>query len=157
MLRSVCLALVLAAGTAHADQLHADLGLAVVGAGYEIDATENLAVQVEAQAFSTYFLPWFSSGSSLAGFGGQVRITWFSRLSQHGFYIAPYLRVDSVSDDHTRAVGFCAGGFAGWAFPISDQLDVRIGGGAQYMRYILDASKVDTPFVALDLVVGYRL
>lgn len=157
MIRAVCLALVLATSTASADQLHADLGLAVVGAGYEIDAAGNLAIQAEAQAFSTYFLPWFSAGSSLAGFGGQLRATWFSRFSQHGLYVAPYLRIDSVSDDHTRAVGFCAGGFIGWAFPFGEQLDVRIGGGAQYMRYILDASKVDTPFVALDLVIGYRL
>ncbi len=157
MLRFACLALAVCASTAHADQLHADLGLAVVGGGYEIDLSDNIAVQAEAQAFSTYFLPWFSSGSSLAGYGGQMRVTWFSRLSQHGLYIAPYFRLDSVSDDHMRGVGFCAGGVVGWAFPIGEQLDLRIGAGAQYMHYVLDASKVDTPFVALDLVVGYRL
>jgi hypothetical protein len=158
MARIATAALVLAlASPASADQLHADLGLAVVGLGYEHPVATHVAVQAEAQAFSTYFLPWFSAGSSVSGFGGQARATWFSRDDAHGLYVAPYLRVDNVTNDHERTTGFCAGAFAGWAFAATSRIDVRIGAGAQYMRYVLATSKVDTPFVALDLVVGYRL
>ena len=36
-------------------------------------------------------------------------------------------------------------------------VDIRVGAGAQYMRYFAGPFGVDTPFVALDLVVGYRV
>jgi hypothetical protein len=138
-------------------QVQADLGLAVVGAVYERPLGTHVALGFEAQAFSTYFLPWFSAGSSLAGFGGELRASWFAGGTPHGLYIAPYARIDSVTNDHDRGVGYCAGAFVGWAFALTATLDARIGAGAQYMHYDVAPSKVDTPFAALDLLVGYRL
>lgn len=151
-MRIVALAVVVAARSAAADppQVQADLGLAVIGLAYEQPVATQVSVQVEVQAFSTYFLPWFSRGASVRGFGGELRPTWFSREHRHGLYVAPYLRVDRIGDGST---GYCAGGFAGWAFAVTPTLDVRIGGGAQYLHY----TGVATPFVALDLVVGYAL
>jgi hypothetical protein len=137
-------------------QLQADLGLAVLGVAFERPIGEHYALQVEAQAFSTYFAPWFSAGERVDGFGGQVRATWFRNATHHGLYLAPYVRVDRVTHDMAAGVGFAAGGVAGYAFG-AGPLDVRVGGGAQYMRYFAGPFGLSTPFVALDLVVGYRL
>ena len=137
-------------------QVQADLGLAVIGAAYEQPVGDHYAVQLEAQAFSTYFAPWFSAGDRVDGFGGQVRPTWFRRVDHHGLYVAPWLRVDRVTHDIAAGVGFAAGAFAGYAFA-AGPLDVRVGGGAQYMRYFAGPFGLSTPFIALDLVVGYRL
>jgi hypothetical protein len=155
-------AIVLLAVVAPADaeppaQVQADLGLAVVGLGYEQPLGDHLAIMGEAQIFGTYFLPWFDAGNNVTGGGIEARGTWFRGDHHHGLYVTGYLRYDEVSDeaDHST-LGFCGGMVAGWAFPIS-ALDVRVGGGLQYMRYESITTDIDTPFIALDLVVGYRL
>lgn len=145
-------------------ELQADLGLAVIGLGYEQPCGEHLAIMGEVQTTSTYFAPWFSAGDTVMGFGGQVRATWFSRTRGRGLYITPWLRVDRVTgtrdgaDGH--AVGIATGLYVGWAFRLQ-HLDVRLGAGPMYMRYDVPTSNgrtgVDTPFFSLDAVVGYRL
>jgi hypothetical protein len=159
---AVVIVLVIGASVARADdrppaQIQADLGLAVVGLGYEQPLGDHLAVMGEAQIFGTYFLPWFDAGNNVTGGGVEVRGTWFRGEHHHGLYAAGYLRYDEVSDeaDHS-ALGFCGGLVAGWAFPVS-VLDVRIGGGLQYMRYESITTDIDTPFIELDLIVGYAL
>ena len=57
--------------------------------------------------------------------------------------------------------GFTAGIFAGWAFGLTDTLDLRVGLGAQYIRFSVDTAagelSTSTPFIAIDAVLGYRL
>jgi len=139
-------------------QVQADLGLAVVGVGYEQPLGDHLAIMGEAQIFGTYFLPWFDRGSNVTGYGAQARGTWFHGEDHHGLYAMGFLRYDEVSDDsNASTLGFCGGLAAGYAFPATRKLDVRIGAGAQYMRYEGGTIDIDTPFIELDLVVGYRL
>jgi hypothetical protein len=157
--------LVLAGSSARADQFQADLGLTVVAAGYEQPAGERVAVTVEAGLFGTYFLPWFDLGDDTIGAIGGVRTTWFQHADMRGLYVAPYLRAGYVTGEHEGGVegikgdgaAVTAGAFVGWAFPATKQLDIRIGGGAQYI-YISGSHGLEasTPFVALDLVVSYR-
>ena len=56
---------------------------------------------------------------------------------------------------------FTAGVFAGWAFGLTDTLDLRVGAGAQYIHTTADGPmgelSTSTPFAAIDAVVGYRL
>ena len=158
-MKSGALIVVLVAAPAAAEpapQVQADLGLAVVGVGYEKPLGERLAVMGEAQLFGTYFLPWFDRGTNVIGFGGEVRATWFRNPDHHGLYAAGTLRIDRVADDSTSAVGWCGGAVAGWAFPVS-VVDVRVGAGAQWMRYQSETIDIDTPFITLDLIVGYAL
>ncbi len=146
-------------------EIVADLGLSVIQAGYEHPIGRHFAVAVTAGVFGTYFLPWFDLGDNVIGVGGGVRGTWFARETGHGFYVAPYIRAHRVSGKHDgmdgTGPGFSAGAFAGWALGIGSKLDVRIGVGAQYIyqRIETDAGKQtsSTPFLALDLDVGYRL
>ncbi|MDB4960074.1 MAG: hypothetical protein JWP01_73 [Myxococcales bacterium] len=145
-----------------APQLQADLGLTVVAIGYEHPIADHLAIQIEAGIFGTYFLPWFDLGDDVKGIGGGVRPTWFARESGRGFYVAPYVRVEGVrgetADGESHDGLAIAGGvFAGWAFGLTERLDLRVGGGAQYIYVDAGPLSASTPFVAIDLVVGYRL
>ena len=164
---SACCAVLVLATSAHADeatlrpQLQADLGLSVVGVGYEQPIAGQLAIQAEVTIFGTYVLPWFGVGDRVAGFGGGVRATWFARTSGRGLYVTPYVRADRVSGDldgmKGSGVAIAAGAFVGWSFGLTDRLDLRIGGGAQYIYVDADPLAASTPFIALDAVLGYRM
>ena len=168
------LAVILAAATpAAADdaeparhaEIVADLGLTVVHLGYEHPIGQHVSVALSAGIFGTYFLPWFDLGDDVKGVGGGLRATWFARESSRGFYVAPYVRVQRVSGTHDdldgSGPGFSAGAFAGWAFGLGEKLDLRLGLGAQYIYQYIDTSAgkqtSSTPFVAIDILVGYRL
>jgi hypothetical protein len=168
MLLRTCLFLVLAIQTASAEslqpQVQIDGGLSVIGAGYEHPLGGHVALQGEAFIFGTYFLPWFDLGHDVKGFGVGVRPTWFARDTGHGFYITPYFRgvaVDAYLLFGANGTGLEAGVFAGWAFRLSSKLDLRIGGGAQYIYFHVvnedESRTTSTPFVALDAVLGWRL
>jgi len=153
--------------SAHAElrpQLQADLGLSVVALGYEHPLGAHAAVMVGGGLFGTYFLPWFSLGDNVIGGVGDVRLTWFHRDDGHGLYVTPYLRAGyaSGSDEDTRldgaGVAVTGGVFVGYAFALTDRLDLRLGAGAQYI-YVGGDHDVgaSTPFVALDTALGWRL
>lgn len=167
MIRTTALVL-LGAATAHADglaqQAQIDGGLSVIGVGYEHPVAWHHAVAVEAFVFGTYFLPWFDAGEDVKGVGLGVRPTWFWRADGHGLYVTPFVRASTV--DETSLFGadglaIEAGVFVGWAFGLSQKLDLRIGGGAQYIYSNVDTPsgelRTSTPFVALDAVLGWRM
>jgi hypothetical protein len=153
--------IVLLAGSAAAEpaQVQADVGLAVIGVGYEQPLGDHLAIMGEAQIVGTYFLPWFDLGNNVIGGGVQARATWFRGEHHHGLYATGFLRLDEVSDEFdTSTFGWCGGGVVGWALPVgTTPLDVRVGAGVQWMRFESETTDIDTPFVTLDLVVGWRL
>jgi hypothetical protein len=141
-------------------QADADLGLSVVGLGYEHPVSTHVAVEGQAGIFGTYFLPWFDRGADVQGLQAGGRVTWFAHPSFHGLYVAPYLRGVAVrgTDDHSaKGLGFTAGVFVGYAFRLSPRLDLRTGAGAQYIYFSADPASASTPFLALDLLLGYRL
>ena len=146
-------------------QVQADLGLAVIGLGYEVPVASRVALQLEGHIFGTYFLPWFDAGDDAKGLGGELRATWFARPSGHGLYVLAYGRLDAVRvdrDDLTAdGIGASAGGAVGWAFRLTGRLDLRVGVGVQYIYMRADAQGTrlgaSTPFPTLDAVLGYRL
>ena len=146
-------------------QLQIDGGLSVIGPAYEHPVAKHFAVMVEAFVFGTYFLPWFDAGEDVKGFGAGVRPTWFQRETGRGLYVAPYFRVvgvDGTSITGASGSGFTTGVFVGWSFALGERLDLRVGGGAQYIYFHADGPMDErlsssTPFVALDTVIGYRL
>jgi hypothetical protein len=147
-----------------APQLQADLGLSVVAVGYEHPVTDHVAVMIGGGLFGTYFLPWFSRGDNVVGGVGDLRVTWFQRADGHGLYVTPYARAGYASgnDSDTNASGagvvVTGGLFVGYSFGLTDKLDLRLGGGAQYIYVGGDHGVgASTPFVALDTILGYRL
>lgn len=142
-------------------QAHADLGLSVVGLGYERPLAAHVAIAGQGGIFGTYFLPWFDRGDDVAGAQVGARVTWFARASGRGLYVAPYLRGVAVrgrvDGQRGEGLGFAAGAFAGWVFGLSDRLELRVGAGAQWIYFDAAPLAASTPFVALDALVGYRL
>jgi hypothetical protein len=146
-------------------QLQADVGLSVIQAAYEHPLGDHVSASLSAGVFGSYFLPRFNLGDNVLGIGGGARVTWFQGESGRGLYVAPYVRVHRVSGDHDgmdgTGLGVTSGAFVGWAFGLGDKLDLRIGAGAQYIWHSIDTGPAtyssSTPFVALDLLLGYRL
>jgi hypothetical protein len=149
--------------------VQADLGLAVVGLGYERVLGDHLSLQPSLHVFGTWFGPIFGE-PRFSGFGGQLRASYFPLGgAPGGLYVAPFVRVERVTaadEGYDRpTVGWSAGAFVGWSFLLGDRWNLRVGAGAQYMRYVarprpenVDGPDVafDTPFPALDAIVGYR-
>lgn len=146
-----------------APQLQIDGGLSVIGLAYERPIGARLAIAPEAFVFGTYFLPWFDLGDDMVGGGAGVRVTWFARDDGRGLYVTPYVRAaignanDDDGDASGRAYAVTGGAFVGYAFAVSSRIDVRLGGGLQWIWIHGDETGgASTPFVAIDGVVGYR-
>lgn len=146
-----------------ANAVQADLGLGVVGIGYERVLHEKVALQLSAHVFGTWWGPTFD-WPNFTGFGGQIRPTFFvTDDAPRGVYLAPFFRAERVSakanDVTGHGFGFSAGGFVGYSFMLGHAVNLRIGGGAQYMSYAVDAGDVRLEWKrihpALDLLLGY--
>jgi hypothetical protein len=142
-------------------QIQADVGLAVIGLGYEHPIAARFSLMAEAQIFGTYFLPWFDAGDDVRGFGGQLRATWFARATGRGLYVMGFARGDAVKGDvdgvESKGKALSGGGAVGWAIGLGDRFDLRLGLGAQYIWIDGDALDTSTPFVTIDAVFGFRL
>jgi len=160
-MRSLLVVMVLAgsaSGEVRRPQVQIDGGLSVIGPAFEYPVTGNVALQVEAFVFGTYFLPWFDLGDRVAGVGGGIRPTWFSQPDYRGIYVAPYVRVASVGEDFAGdGVAVTAGAFVGRVLRLGKRWDLRLGGGVQYIYVDAGELEASTPFVAIDAVIGYRL
>jgi hypothetical protein len=147
-------------------QIQADLGLSVICVGYEHPMwNKPVSVFIGGGIFGSYFLPWFDRGDETIGAVGDLRVTWFPRSDDgRGLYVTPYLRAGYASgeDADTGASGggvvVTSGVFVGYGFRLSNRLDLRVGAGGQYI-YIGGDNGVgaSTPFVALDIALGFRL
>lgn len=167
----LALSICIGAGVARADsvieepdlppQLQLDLGLSVIGLGFEVPVGGTFAVQAEAFILRTYFLPWFGLGDDASGFGGGLRATWFARTDGRGLYVTPYSRVARVTgqgDAMGTGVAVEGGAMVGYVFRLFDKLDLRLGGGAQFIYIGGDPGlHTRTPFLAVDAVLGLRL
>ena len=149
---------------ARRNAVQAELGLGVIGLAYERTLTDRVALQLEAQTFGTWWGPFFEL-PRFSGFGGQIRPTFFvTNDAPRGVYIAPFFRgaaVSATANDVTgRGFGWSLGAFVGYAFMLGTRVNLRIGAGAQYMSYAVDAGTVRIEwkrlYPALDLVVGYH-
>lgn len=139
--------------------LEADVGLSVIGLGYEHPVAAHVSVGAMAGITSTYFSPWFDQGDRTDGYVLGVRATWFARATGRGPYIAPFLRGARITTDAESGAGLgvAAGAFVGWAWRVGRQVDIRAGVGGQYMDYRVRGTGIDAPFIALDGVIAYRL
>ena len=144
-----------------APQAHADLGLSVIGVGYERPIGGRVAIAAQGGIFGTYFLPWFDRGDDVQGLQVGARVTWFARASGRGLYVAPYLRGvavrGEVDGESGQGFGFTAGAFAGWAIGLGERVDLRLGAGAQWIYVDAPPLGASTPFLAADILLGYRL
>ena len=154
------------AGAAPPTEVQADLGLAVIGLGVERAVAAQLAVQAEAFITSTYFLDWFGLAPRVDGFGGGVRATWLEHPGERGLYGVALLRLSGVHTAHSATFLLTEVGLAaGYAFPLTPKLDLRLGlgivafhgSGTEMTPGAVTTANEGRPFVQLDAVLGYRL
>lgn len=157
-------------GTAHADGhrappsslVQADLGLAILGIGYERVLSPRFSVRVTGQ----YNRPWYTE-SDLHSAALEVRPFYFPLgRGPGGLYLSPYARVAFVraqdgAAEPVTGPGWTAGATVGYGFRLPKRMLLRLGGGFQYWAYRLPAEPEDAglggPHIALDLMfaVGF--
>lgn len=133
--------------------IYADLGLFVVGVGYERVLGTHLAVEASAH----YYTPWLID-PDVSGYGGQLRTSWFLvGDAPWGWYAAVFFRGERVRDAYGhRGTARSGGGVLGYAFHVFGRYNFRLGLGAQQLRYELDHRPpvVRSPFPTVDIEIG---
>lgn len=147
-------------------QLQLDLGTGVIGVGLELPVAAHLAVQVEATGFSTFFLPLVGGGVNVVGAGVGVRPTWIAGRDGRGLFVTPmfrlaYVGAEKETGERGHGLAIATGLTVGQAFRVSQRLDLRLGFGGQLIHYDVRTAggplTATVPFLALELVIGYRL
>ncbi len=148
-----------------AQQIQIDLGIAVAGLGLESPVASHLALQMEAIGFSTFYLPLAGGGVATWGAGAGVRGTWFAERDGRGLFVTPFFRLAHVggekeTGERGHGVATAAGITVGQAFRATPSIDLRFGFGAQLVHYDIRTAggtlRATTPFLAFDLVIGFR-
>jgi hypothetical protein len=141
--------------------IHADLGLGVIGVGYERVVSPQLSLQVSGH----YYRPWYT-GTPVQGAGAELRVYVFPFTpAPGGWYLSPFARVDYVTATIDGATGSGVGGsfgaVIGYSFVIRDVVVLRVGFGMQYFAYDLTAGatqlSAQTYYPMIDLGIGVAL
>lgn len=169
---ATALVLVLSTGSAHADvdlerledrapesMVLADLGLHVIGLGYQRTMTPELAVQLDGDFYGPWTHSLAHNRSANATIGGVLRARAFYYLTgaaPHGWWLSPFVQGGAARGnvDHTVGPTFAVGIAAGYAWLFSHGITLAVGIGAQF-----DYAHTDPGFQGVwphaDLNVGY--
>lgn len=169
------------AGTAHAQPacgdrpnlVNADLGLHVVGVGYQRRLTCWLSVELDLDLY----VPWtvnddvlglggsdWAESYDVRGLGPRLRafVHPFSNAPR-GLWISPYTQLMLVratrAGQSVDGTAFAVGLSAGWSWLIADRVRIALGLGAQYHQATLDGSQRAPGFArfapTVDIQVGW--
>ena len=150
-------ALVLLGGAAHArapgppkNTLLLDLGLHVIGAGYQRTVSGRVALSVTAGLYD----PWTTTDEVGDIRGGYLRIrpyVFVVGAAPSGLWISPFVQAAMVSAHLAKTAGgskpggaFAFGAALGYAFLFGDWLHLSLGAGGQY-HYVEVASDERSP------------
>ncbi len=141
--------------------IYADLGLGVIGLGYERVLGDTVALNLTAH----YYRPWYVS-DHIFGFGGEVRAFLFlTGTAPTGPYFSSSARLDYAranldSGETLEGTAWGVRATLGYGFALSDALNLRVGFGVQS-----HASRVDdrTPsehdfsgaYPTVDFLIGF--
>src|SRR4051812_21243752 len=129
----VVAALVLASGQARANPdnvLLADVGLHVVGVGYQRTVAQHVALQLAAESYT----PWTQEDSffEVQGFVVRARPVIYLHDAPRGWWLSPFAQLGVGTADRGTGTLWAVGVSAGYAWLVWDHLHVAIGGGLQY-------------------------
>lgn len=159
----------------HPHALVADLGMHVVGVGYQ----RTLHCLVAAQVSASFYLPWTMNRNTLrlagggrdgtadtAGFVVRGRVFFFpAGESPTGFWLSPFLQTGAVwaTREGTQQTGptFAAGLSVGWTFALGDRVLLGLGVGGQYQAAWFDGDTREPGFErfgpTVEINLGVRL
>lgn len=156
----VAVALVLAAGSARANPdniLVADLGLHVVGVGYQRTFSDHFAFQIDADSYT----PWTQEDQffEVQGFVVRVRPVWYLHEAPRGWWLSPFGQLGVATADRGSGPVWAIGASAGYAWLVADHLHVAIGAGVQYDQARIPGGSARPAFAELwpqlDGTIGY--
>ena len=146
------------------NQIQADLGMTVIGIGYERTVAPQLTLGIAAESLETWFGHWFNR-PELGGFGVGLRATWFPYgCAPHGLYVAAFSRIIRTTDWGNdggigATAGITGGLFIGESFVFAKHWNLRVGLGVQYIALQVPTATSSLAFrtlwPGLDTVLGY--
>ncbi len=164
MLRGMKLAtalVVIFARTAQADApnlMLADLGLHVVGVGYQRTVSDHVALQLAAESYT----PWTQEDTTLEvrGFVIRLRPMLYRRAgTPTGWWLSPFGQAGVASASRGSGLAWAVGASAGYAWLIAEHLHIAIGLGAQYDQVRIPGGSGRPAFAelwpTLDGSIGY--
>ncbi len=141
--------------------IYADLGLGVIGLGYERVLGEKVALNLSAH----YYRPWYVS-DHVFGFGGEVRaFVFLTEPAPHGPYFSSSFRLDHAqaeldSGETPSGIAWGVRATLGYAFALGSAVNLRAGLGVQSHAANLSAASEDQDFAGAyptaDLMIGVR-
>ncbi len=138
-MKAAVLVLVLAASVAHADTgvapapanvLLADVGLHVVGVGYQRELTSHVALQLAAESYT----PWTQEDTFFAvqGFVVRARPYFFKDAAPAGWWLSPFVQAGVATATRGTGPAWAVGASLGYAWLAWQHLHLSLGVGAQY-------------------------
>jgi hypothetical protein len=134
------LALLIVAASAtsvHADPenaIIADVGLHVVGLGFQRTVAEHLALQIDAESYT----PWTHETKffDAQGFLVRARPFYYVTAAPRGIWISPFVQIGAVRGTQNgvseSGLAWAVGAAAGYAWLVRDRVHVLLGAGVQY-------------------------
>jgi hypothetical protein len=131
------LVLVCVARVAHADpqnMIVADVGLHVVGLGYQRSVADHIAVQVDAESYT----PWTHETGffDATGFLVRARPFYYVHAAPRGVWISPFAQLGRVTGTRNgvdaSGIAWAVGVSAGYAWLVRDRVHILVGAGVQY-------------------------
>ncbi|CAN5211659.1 hypothetical protein BH11MYX1_BH11MYX1_31720 [soil metagenome] len=132
---AVALVVVLAR-IAHADPpniMLADLGLHVVGVGYQRTVSDHVALQLAAESYT----PWTQEDTffEVQGFVVRARPMLYMRAqTPTGWWLSPFGQAGVASASRGNGVAWAVGASVGYAWLLAEHVHVALGLGGQYAR-----------------------
>jgi hypothetical protein len=134
MYRLAAVAVVLASGMARAEPpqnvVLTDLGLHVVGIGYQRTVAPHVALQIDADSYT----PWTQEDTffEVQGFVVRARPVFYSGEAPTGWWLSPFAQAGVGSASRGSGLVWAAGASVGYAWLAWSHLHIAIGAGAQY-------------------------
>lgn len=140
----------------------ADLGLHVIGVGYQRTLARRFALQISAN----FYAPWTQFKEPLAMAGGILRARGFVHplgAAPAGLWVSPFAQYGIVSAERTggRRIGsaWAFGASVGYTLLLGRRVAIAVGGGAQYHASYVFGGVGGPAFARLaptvDLNLGY--
>jgi hypothetical protein len=115
----------------------ADLGLHVIGAGFQTTVSPHLALQLDADFYGPWTQSLANDHGAAATAGGVIRVRPFfylTRAALRGVWVSPFVQAGFAKGDVDHAVGLAAAGgvSVGYAWLFPHDIALAIGVGVQY-------------------------
>jgi hypothetical protein len=133
-MRRLAISLLLLSNVAYAEppenMVLADVGLHVVGIGYQRTIAPSVALQLDAESYT----PWTQEDTffEVQGFVVRARPIFYKALAPTGWWLSPFAQAGVGSASRGSGLVWAVGASVGYAWLAWERLHIAIGVGAQY-------------------------